>query len=84
MKDENSVPILHQLSGAKRLGVESLTQFLLLWTESTAFKAYVKFKIPTALPSKAYIRNSVVSAQGRGWNWMIFKISFNSNNSIIL
>lgn len=66
MKDEISVPTLHQLSGVKRLGVESPTQFLLLWTESTAFKAYVNFKIPTVLPSKANIRKNVVSAQGRG------------------
>lgn len=63
MKD---VPNLHQLSGAKFLGVESPTQFLLLWTESTVFKAHFYFKIPTALPSKAFIRNSVVSTQGGG------------------
>lgn len=64
MKDENSVPTLHQLSGAKCLGVESPTQFLLLWTESTVFKTYVNFKIPTALSSKAFTRNSAVSNQG--------------------
>lgn len=48
------------------LGIESPTQFLLFWTESTAFKVYINLKIPTALPSKAFIRSSVVSAQGRG------------------
>lgn len=47
-------------------GIESPSQFLLFWTESTAFKAYINLKISTFLLSKAFIRSSVVSAQGRG------------------